>query len=219
MPMVALASSFGTQQPSQPSVPPVPVAASFDVATAAWQIIFDKDVEPSSITQNGFQMVVGGSAFTAVDPIDVDGNVISGIASVGQPAPVSDRFNYVMGIGTWRGLNGLKIDNFTIVPSVGLPIPMSAVYDISQGVVDITMSEDVFINTAIKQDFMAVAFPNILTVQSIGIVEGNIIRLNVIVDGPGDLPSRVGYSGKVDGIEDGSGNDVPMFTIGLDVQP
>ena len=217
--MVALASSFGTPLPSLPSVPPVPVASSFDLATGEWVLVFDKDIDESTVTPTGFTMTVSGQARVAVAPITVDGNVLSGDSLIVQPVPAQDNFNYNKGAGTWAGANGLDVENFQIVPSVGAPLPLSAVYQIGLGVVRITMSEDVFINTATKQDFVAVSFPTILTVQSVAIDEGNIIELTVNVDGPGDLPSRVEYSGKVDGIEDGSGNDVPLFIIGLDTVP
>lgn len=217
--MVALASSFELQASQLPKTAPVPVASSFDLVTGDYLIVFDQDLVSGVQSSSGLSMVISNSARVVNPSLTVDGNVVTGTTTVAGPAPVSDRIAYVSAVGNLVGVNDLPVEGFLIVPSVGVPVPLSATYSVSGGDIEIYFSEDVFINTATKADFVAVAVPNTLNVQSIAEGGGNLIDLEITVDGPGSPPSRIEYSGKVDGIEDIDGNDVPFFIIGLDVVP
>lgn len=202
-----------------PDAPPLPVASAFDTLTGDWIVVFDKDLISGEQSRDGWGIVILNFARQIFPPIVVDGNVVRGTSAQNVPAPVSDRIVYTKGPGNLVGVNGKEVESFLIVPTVDVPVPTSATYDISEAEVSILFSEPVFINTATKSDFDAVATPFTLTVQGVTDGEPNEIILPISINGPGDLPDRVEYSGKVDGIEDAAGNDVPFFIIGLDTVP
>ncbi|MCK5617172.1 hypothetical protein KAR91_85705 [Candidatus Pacearchaeota archaeon] len=217
--MHAYRSSFATRESSLPSNPPVPVASSFDLATNIFQVIFDRDIDPDTATSLGWGMVIGEQARQVPPILTVDGNVVSGLTNVLNPAPVPNRITYTPSTGDLAGVNGIEVKGFFLVPSVGVPIPLAAQYEVSSEEVLVVMSENVFINTATKLDFTVFGDDNELNVQSVTIFDSDNIALEVSVDGPTTLPPRVLYNGKVDGIEDIDGNDVPLFEIGMTTVP
>ena len=217
--MPAYRSSFGARESLLLSGAPLPVAASFDLGTNGFVVVFDKELVSGVQPPNGWFAVIAGLSRTAVGDVLVDGNVVSGTMNVIGTNPLSDRISYGQLPGNLVGVNGLEVESFDIVPFVDVPVPLKAEYDVVNDEVIMTFNKPVFVNTAIKSDFQAVFVPNTLTVQFVGIGDPNEVVLDINVDGPGSVPSRVNYNGKVDGIEDASGNDVPLFVIGLDLLP
>lgn len=212
-------SSFGMTHLLEPDAPPVPVASAFFEPSGDWLVVFDKPLVSGDKTTAGWTIIINAQVRGLQAPVVVDGNVVSGTTFTVGPAPVSNRIVYNSAAGTLVGLNGKLVESFLVVPSVNIPVPESALYTISENSVTVIFSEDIFINTATKNDFVVVASPNILTVQSISVSGGNRLNMAINVDGPGGEPDRVEYNGRVDGIEDSSGNDVPLFIIGLDIEP
>lgn len=193
------------------------MASAFDTVTGAWLVVFDKDLQGVSSSPSNYGLVAALFNWTPQAPILIDGNVLSGGSVKVSPAGPAASISYDASVPDLVGVNGLPVEPFIVLPSIGFPIPVSAQYSIGASQIDIVMSEDVFINLATKSDFAAVVVPNVLTIQSVAIVTGNIIRLGINVDGPGTGADRVEYNGTPDGIEDATGNDVPLFVIGLDV--
>ena len=208
-------SSFGTTPSSVLNVAPLPVASSFDPATGNWIVVFDQELQSGEITASGWNIVVLTVGRVVGFPVVVDGNVVNGTSTPGVPVPLPDRIRYNEVQGNLVGANGIDVENFEIVPFVGVPVPEKAEYDVGEAEVLITFSENIFINTATKTDFDVVFIPNTLNVQSMVVDDGNVLNLTILIDGPGDAPSRVEYNGRVNGIEDIDGNDVPLFVIGL----
>lgn len=215
--MGVLVPSFAPPSQSVLSGASMPVAAVFDSVTDQMTVIFDLDLVGTAEPFTAFQCRVAGTGYAATSIVSLDGNVLV-VQMIGvAPDPGPDVSRYNVPPGELVDFNGNFVLPYVIPMSSDVPVPTAATYVVSQGFVNITFSEPIFINTAVKQDFGAFAAPNELTVQSISVVSSVVIQLVVTVNGPGSGNDRVTYAGRVDGIESGTGVDVPEFQIGLDI--
>ncbi|MCK5565506.1 MAG: hypothetical protein KAJ07_09695 [Planctomycetes bacterium] len=214
--MVALARRFAPQPQLVLNPAPLYVAGVIDTVGLSATLVFDQDLVESVFDPTKLFLLFGGSSYKFVAGTKPDGNVIQGDVLFVSFGPPLTEVVYSGFPTELVGVTGVPVDNFTEPLQGDVPVPVSAEYSVGNSWIDIQMSEAVFINTATKSNFFAIVEPNILNIQSVSIVGGDIVRLGISIDGPGVGPDRVGYDGQVDGIENAGGDDVPLFEIAID---
>ena len=214
--MVVLVSSFAP--PPRLVLDPAPgfIAAVIDTVAETAVVVFDADLQDFAGDLESLIMDTGLNRWIFINGFSIDGNVISGTVEVWDDSVLGGVITYDGFPNDLIGVNGKPVENFEGVLLSDVPQPLSATYSVGGGWIDILFDRDVFINTATKTNFGAVVVPNTLNIQSVAKPTTATIRLGITINGPGAGPDRVLYDGQVDGIEDGSGNDVPLFEIGID---
>ncbi|MCK5565386.1 MAG: hypothetical protein KAJ07_09085 [Planctomycetes bacterium] len=195
------------------------LAAVMDPSELTATLIFDSDLNESVFDRSKITFTFEDIPNQFDSGAVIDGNVISGPLNFLGDLGVNNRVVYDGYPSGLFGADGTPVGNFDEPFAANIPVPLSAIYSVGNAWIDVLFDRDVFINTATKTDFNAFVIPNQLNVQSIVVVGGDTVRLGISIDGPSAGPDRVTYNGKVDGIEDGGGNDVPLFEIGIDTVP
>lgn len=215
--MVALASSFAPPPLLVLNTPPVPLAAVFDTSAETAVVVFDKDLDVASFDVEELNFFVGGKVWQYELPSVINGNVMSGDVLETDEQSTDNTVRYTGFPDGLSGVNEKPVENFNIPVTLDVPVPLSATYSTGTGEIRILFDREVVFNTATKTDFGAIVIPNTLNVQSVGKSGPVTVVLSTSVNGPGVGPDRVLYNGRVDGLEDLLGNDVPLFEIGLDI--
>lgn len=214
---VALASRFAAQSLSVLDVAPVLTSAVFDTDENDLTMFFDKPLQDVFCSPNAFHLHYDGNIWNGTGMVDISVNTVKVGMISAAPEVKPDSVEYNAGVGTLIGVNTFEVASFDDLLLIDYPVPVDIQYLSFSDTLTIRFSEDIFINTATVADFFAVSPPNELNIISMLVTAGRILSITTSVGGPGDGFDRVGFNGKINGIEDASGNDVPAFTIGMEV--
>lgn len=213
--MAECRSSFATIRSSLPETAPVPVSAAFNTGTNTWSVTFDKLLVDGQSNLANYFIRIDTMARTVVGFVIISGNVISGAAVPAAPFGGPDVITYSALVADLVGVNSLLVEPFSIMPVVDGPLAISAEYSVSGSTIDVTFDADIAIGAATKQDFFAGVVPFVLTVQSLTVVGGNVLRLGIVVDGPFSGADEVFYTQAGGGVQDLTGNDCPTFSMAI----
>lgn len=96
-------------------LPPIPIAATFVVATTAWTCTFDQPLQPGVLDAANWTLRENSNARTA-STATAASNVVSGLMGLGAADPGADVINFAPPPADVLSLTGLPAVAFTDFP-------------------------------------------------------------------------------------------------------
>lgn len=98
-------------------LPPIPIAATFIVATSAWTCTFNQPLQPGALDTGNWTLRATGNAHTAATATAA-GSVVSGVMGLPVADPGADVVNFAPPPADVLSLTGLPAVAFTDFPLV-----------------------------------------------------------------------------------------------------